>query len=63
MVNVLATPLVLSLNPCPTLITMCAHIQVLEWFTRHEAENGLPVCRIKNKFAFSRDELVREMEG
>ena len=32
--------------------------QVLSWFLDHDEENGLPICRLKNKFAFESDELV-----
>jgi hypothetical protein len=32
--------------------------QVLGWFLDHQEENGLPVSRIKNKFALASDELV-----
>jgi hypothetical protein len=31
---------------------------VLSWFLDHEDENGLLICRLKNKFAFEKDELV-----
>ena len=37
----------------------CSHLaQVLDWFLNHQEENRLILCRIKNKFAFSDDELV-----
>ena len=32
--------------------------QVLSWFLDHEKQNGLFVCRLKNKFACTKDELV-----
>ncbi len=35
---------------------VCA--QVLSWFLDHEEENGLSICRLKNKFAFKSNELV-----
>jgi hypothetical protein len=33
-------------------------LEVVGWFTKHGGEEGLRVCRIKNKFSFRRDELV-----
>jgi hypothetical protein len=36
----------------------CIYKQVLSWFLDHQEENGLPICRLKNKFALTKDELV-----
>ena len=33
-------------------------VQVLAWFTEHEKETGLKVCRIKNKFAFHENQVA-----
>jgi hypothetical protein len=41
---------------CAGLCYVCE--QVLSWFLDHQKETGLPICRIKNKFAFASSDLV-----
>ena len=33
-------------------------LEVIAWFTEHQSATGLRVCRVKNKFSFTREEVL-----
>ena len=37
-------------------------LEVIEWFTENQTKTGLQVCRVKNKFSFSRQEVMHPLQ-